>query len=915
MDSKLNSLPFLDRLAVEITADASKHSLVVVLPNRRSQFLLMARLEARMGDNAYSIEFRTADQLMEELSGKQLIEPGEALVAFYRTYKQVEMKPQDFEDFSKWAVTFLSDMNDVDLHLGDMKALFHQISEYRSIELEQGPIEISFRSFWKQLPDYYEALKKEMNSIALGYRGMLYRTVAEMAEANDEKLEQFFLGKKVYWVGVVPGNRSEQRLLEWIREHADLEMYIDVDRFYIENTKHEAGRLFRSDSSLMAAKWKSDLLASNAYEVNIHPISGIMGQVLRAKDIVANIPVNEYEKTVIVLTDPTLFEPFLTVFHRQRDVLNISAGLSLKTTAIHKVVMAWVQVHASAIERDGETYFHQGVVMDFLRLPVVDRWFGGASVWEQIEPEIVNKNWKFISKNWMRKRLAEDLFADGAFDFLFEWEVSFSFVFERITLALKEWSKRSKELGFTHLDMLALPAYEQRLDLVFSQFNEVFVGTDLKVLRKFIHRQIGFSKVNIQQGNNDGIQVMSMLETRMVDFKHVIILGASDDSLPGNPVIATLIPFVHRVHHKLPTKQDTQALISYHFYRLIQRAQEIHLLYNTSSEAMTSGEPSRFILQINQEWAFRNKKVHIVSHADDGFIEAGAQKGLEIQKTPEVLASLDEALTAKISPSAINTYINSPLEFYFYYVLKIKEQEKVEEDMEASTFGSVVHDVLEKIYKPFIGHFVQPEKLKAELTRIPEMVENQFLEKFEISDLKQGLNYIQMELAKSYVTAFVKYDLAEMAENGRVKILHLEKRLSAKCSILGLDVHLMGFADRIDQRNNITRIIDYKTGKVTPTELRGPLSGIFFDPKYAKALQLACYKWAYMKETQSSEDEIMSCIYSCRSHLEGYMALDITNGAHDFLEGFELGLKGIVFEMKNPNQPFEHRSESKYTTF
>ena len=915
MDSKLDSLPFLDRLAEELVANSNEQALIAVLPNRRSQFMLMEKLEVKPDFDISRVEFRTADQLMEELSGKQLIEPGEALVAFYRAYISIESKPQEFEEFSKWAVTFLSDMNDVDLHLGDMGSLFKQISEYQTTDLEQGPIEQHFRTFWERLPGYYDALRKELNAIELRYRGLLYRNVAEMADGNDERLTSFFGHKKVCWIGVVPGNKSEQQLLKWIQTNAKLEIFIDVDGFYMENISHEAGRLFRSDVQLLKAKWKIDRLRTGAYDVNIHPVSGYMGQLFRAKDLVLNLPREANRDTVIVLSDPNLFSPFLAVFKEQQDALNISAGISLKSTTIHKVVMAWMQVHALAIDRAGEIYFHQSVLKDFLKLPLVDRWFGGSGIWDKLEGQIIAKNWKYVTKAWMKQQFSGDMFAEGAFQYLFEWESNFVFVFERVTNALKEWTSRSKELGFTHLDTLALPIYIQKLQLVFSQFNDVFIGTDLRVLRKFMHRQIGFGKVNIQQGNNDGIQVMSMLETRMVDFKRVILIGASDDVLPGNPVNATLIPFVHRIHHKLPTKQDTQALVSYHFYRLIQRAEVIHMIYNTSSEAMTSGEPSRFILQMKQEWSFVNKRVSIKTIADDGFIEPGAQKGLQIHKTKNVIDDLNKALASRISPSAINNYINSPLEFYFYYVLKLKEQERVEEEMEASTFGTAIHNVIEQIYTPFIGQFIDIQKLEAALPALGDMVEAEFQKSFELTDLKQGLNYVQVELAKSYVETFITYDVEDMKANGVVKILHLEKRLSATLPVAGLDVRLFGFADRIDKRNNVTRIIDYKTGKVIPNDLKCSISELFHDPKKSKALQLACYKWTYLNEIQATEAEVLSCIYSCRSHQEGYMPLVISTEESEFMASFQSGLTSLIQDMQNPVEPFEHRPESKYTTF
>ncbi|MEZ4722649.1 MAG: PD-(D/E)XK nuclease family protein [Flavobacteriales bacterium] len=915
MASESSSRPFLHRLADEIASISKQQRLVVVMPNHRSLHVLSARLKecsAQM-DN---IELFPVDDLMEHLSAFRMMEPEELLVTFYHAYKTVEKKPEAFDQFSKWATPFLADANDVDLYLGDMNSLFHQISEYREtgeqFTKEAGPLELGFRSFWERLPSYYQALRSELDRINLGYRGLIYRKVSEQC-SDDNKLKEFFADRITCWVGIIPGNPSEQILLEWIKNNAALETYADTDAYYIDSEHHEAGRMFRSSLVDLSAKWRVDLLGSRSYDFRVHPVSGGAGELFKAKALVETIPEEEWTDTALVLADERVLLPFVEVFAPMHDRLNITAGYSLGHTLIHKFVMAWLKLHAGAIERKGQKLFYHQHIQDLLEFSVVKHWIGGAQSWSAMREKIVKRNMKFVPASWIEEQMKGDLFSEQAHHLIFDWPDNTEAVADRISTVLADWHTNISRLRFSGLEKEALPLYIDRMKQLFSQFNELLDDWDIKALRSFMHRHLGYSKVYFRGTSNSAIQVMGMLETRMVDFKNVIVIGASDDNLPGNPNNSSLIPFVHRLATKLPTRKDSESLISYHFYRLIQRAERVDLIYNTSSAALSGGEASRFILQLEQELTFRNPNARITIEPDSTEIAPDSQRPLRIEKTSEVIEALKKFLSSNVSPSALNKFINSPLEFYFYYVLKVKEQEKVEEEMESNTFGSVVHDVLEQIYLPFKGSFIDMRHLEACKQQVDSMVEKRFQEDFDDDALSQGKNLIQVNLAKRYVKTFIEYDLQDMSEKGVYKILEIENRLAGYLDVDGINVGLMGFADRIDWRDGITRIVDYKTGKVEPADISAGMLEMFTVSKYSKALQLAFYKWAYMKREQLAAEKVESCIYSFRRTKNGMIRLMTTN--ENFNEEFEMQLKRLIQEMLNPIAPFEHKPESKYVTF
>lgn len=917
MDLEQDSLPFLERLAREITARSNDRALIVVLPNRRSKFVLAAQLDLENTE----VELFTIDDLMQQLLGLKLIEPEELLVSFFESYCKSEKNPQSFDKFSSWALTFLSDVNDVDLHLGDIDALYKHIQEYHqtgeSFDAHSaGPIEGSFLRFWQRLPNYYKSLRAELDRLKLAYRGLIYRQVAERAAANDAELLSFFEGKDVFWVGIIPGNPSERQLLDWISEKAGLKLFADIDEYYTASKYHEAGRLFREFPLKEDVNWHVNLLQNTAKNINYHPLPGSTVQVVRVKQILEEIGRAHWKDTAVVITNSSMLLPFMEMFEDDKEIINITSGFPIRNTLIHRFVMTWMTLHATASKRQDEKYFYYKHLEEFLEYPIVKNWLGGSLDWQGLRDEIVSKNIRFVSSTWLKEKMSADLFGEKAFFLLFDWDADVNGIFQRINDVLTQWSEGVKNLGIAHIEQMAIKHYIVKLKLLMSQFNELLPEDDLRALKKFVHRQIGYSKLFIEDPKNDALQVMGMLETRMIDFKNVIVLGATDDELPGNPALSTHIPFIHRKAYRLPTRKDTEALMAYHFYRLTQRCQRLDMVYNTTSQALTSGEPSRYMIQIREELSRMNDKIALNTQAWEVSIDADDLEPTVIQKTEAVIESIKAFLASKVSPSALNKFINSPLEFYYYHILKLQEQDEVEEDIEARTSGTVVHNVLEWVYAPFIGKVISMKSLEESLAECDAKTEELFLKKFQERDLKSGKNLLILEMAKHYVRSFISFDLKDMRENGPVTLLKLEERLMCDYLSAGIPVRLFGFADRVDQRNGVVRIVDYKTGLVSASEVNYDPEKLPVDRKFSKALQLAVYKFMYCQIHNLPDDRVESCIISFRSFAAGYMGLKPVKGfSSSVFETMPHVLDQIISDMLDPTQPFQHNEKSVYTTF
>ncbi|MEX2595623.1 MAG: PD-(D/E)XK nuclease family protein [Salibacteraceae bacterium] len=911
MDLNPEQIPFLERLAISIRQrDTSSTPLLVVLPNRRSLFVLKEKLDTD------AVDLFTIDDLMQKISGAQLIESEELLVTFYQSYCKLEREPQSFDQFTSWALTFLSDINDVDLHLGDIDALYKHIKEFHETGEsfkwdEAGPIEHAYLGFWERLPRYYKSLKTALSALKLAYRGMIYRDVAQLTKDDAKPLHSFFNRREVYWVGIIPGNPSERMLLSWIEKNAVLQRFADVDNYYIQKTMHEAGRLFREHPLSDDVKWKVNMLKHTSKSMHVYPIPGKIAQVVKAKDLLIEIGKENWNKTVVVLNDSSLLTPFMEMFADDKDHINITSGFPMRATLIHRFVMSWMNLHAQARTRSGVKYYYHKHLEEFLEYAVVRDWLSGSMQWISLRDEVVAKNMKFISHQWLEEKMKGDMFAEKAFTLLFAWSEQMDDVFQRISDVLATWSNNTAKLGIATIEAEAIKQYIARLKLLLSQFNELLPETDLKALKTFVHRQIGFTQLFIEQPRNDALQVMGMLETRMIDFEHVILLGATDDSLPGNPASSTHVPFVHRVHFKLPTRKDTEALIAYHFYRLMQRASHIHLVYNTMTDAFSSGEPSRYLMQMKEELVKANPHFKLTYHDWEVSVKNEDLEPLRIVKSEAIIEQIKSYLSKKVSPSSVNKFIMSPLEFYYYHVLGLKEQDEVEEDIEATTMGSVVHKVLETLYHPLIGRSIQASDIRPFIDQVDAMVGAEFREKFVDLDLKKGRNLLTVEITKNYLKKFLQFEINDIKANGSFRLLNLEERISLEQQIAGEKVRLFGFIDRVDERAGEIRIIDYKTGLVEQKDLRFIPDRMVEDSFFSKALQVAFYKYVYCKIHGYDETRVGSYVFSFRNFSGGYLSLSEST----ISDGFDEVLHRIISDMLDPAQALEHREETKYATF
>jgi hypothetical protein len=410
-----------------------------------------------------------------------------------------------------------------------------------------------------------------------------------------------------------------------------------------------------------------------------------------------------------------------------------------------------------------------------------------------------------------------------------------------------------------------------------------------------------------------GLQIMGMLESRVLDFETVIISSVNEGVLPSGKSNNSFIPFDVKLENNLPTYKEKDAVYTYHFYRLLQRAKTIYILYNTEADVLTGGEKSRFITQLELE------DLHQIHHQiitpEVPIIHPTKQI---IKKTDDLLNTLKEVAEKGFSPSSLTNYIRNPIDFYYKKILKIKEHDEVEETIAANTLGTVVHNTLEDFYKPLQGQFLSIDSIKKLKTQIKEKVTFHFKNEFKEGDITKGKNLIIFEIAKRYVSNFLDSEIKDLKAGNTIKIRAIESENKVLINIPELDfpVKLTGKVDRVDEYNGVTRIIDYKTGRVDLNKVEiVNWEDITTDyTKYSKSFQVLSYAYMMML-SNDIQLPVEAGIFSFKNLSGGYLKFSKKDKAGNYakkdslitketMDNFYHELKTLILEICNPNIPF-----------
>ncbi len=898
----------------------------VVLPNKRAGLFLKQQLSKLIDRPIWLPEIIGTEELIEKLSDVEVIDNVTQLFELYNVYRKSTTKPETFEEFSKWGQILLHDFNEIDRYLVPTEGFFKHVNEARALEVwNLGEREITdFQSqyliFWKQLGTLYSLFTTYLKEKKIAYQGLAYRVVAEDLKESPEQ----FVEKKIKWDRVVFAgfnalNKAEEVLISELKKQQKCDVLFDADEYYLQDRMQESGlflRALKKKDAFQPFNWISNKFKEEQKEINIYGIPQNIGQAKYVTNLLNQIDSSKnYTDTAVVLADENLLIPVLQSVPDTIDNINVTMGYPLKNTPTNNFFEIFFNtlVNAERFGNKGELTYHYKDLLKLFQLPFSQIVFGNENC-ALIKRQIVKHNWVFINKEklqWINEKL--DI------PFLQNYSVE-----STLNLCLKfiEKSKRdyveSKNDSFIELEYLFQYAklFNQMITLTskypYLENSKGFYSLYKQILSSF--------SIELYGEPLKGLQVLGMLETRNIDFKNVIILSTNEGTLPAGKTFNSFVPFDIKKDdtYNLPTHLEKDAVYAYHFYRLIQNAKCISILYNTEANEFGSGEQSRYVTQIEHELSKYNnisitKQLVTYPALNKKVIE------VEVQKTVAIVAKIKERFATGISPSALIAYINCPLDFYYKYVLGVREVDEVEETIDHSTFGTYVHSSLELLYKDFVKKNITVEDLKLMLKKVSQIVNNVFAENFSEKELKSGKNLLTLNIAQNYITTFIKEEIKSLEKLAQPLFINsLEEELNSEIEVDGTVIKLKGFADRIDSCGNELRIIDYKTGLVKPTELQLKHVDELLDTKKSKAFQLLMYAFMYNKSNLVNNTQITSGIISFRKLSSGYMSFGIKKNVlidEAILEEFESSLIKLIKEILDVNTPFKHSVDAKWCVF
>lgn len=897
---------FLDKLSAQIIANYGNDlsGITIVLPNKRARIFLLEALKKKITGTIFAPNITSIEDFVQDVAGIRAIDAIELLFEFYDIYLSLtpKEKQQPFETFANWGKTLLQDFNEIDRYLLNPAHVLTYLENIQEIEHwavdvpNQTDMIRSYLEFWKLLPSYYNTLYAHLLEKGVGYQGLIYREAVRNINhfSNAHKGELVFAGFNAL-------NAAEEKIIQHLLSLHQARVYWDIDYAFFSDPYHDAGlfiRRFKKEWKQYAShnfEWLTDEFSKPK---NIHIIGTpkTVGQAKIAGEIIERLQSEGHslDKTALVLGEENLLIPLLYSLPANVGSLNITMGYGSRNNPAQILVQKLFKMHTNALNRNENSYtMYYREVLDVLTHPLVEPYAQASYLVDTIN----RNNITFFSLNKLFEIQGE---ASPFFKLLFtRWEHNGGAILGRFTdilLALKSFlSNDDEEDKISKAFLYSIFKVINKLTNYYDAHPQM---DSLSVLHAIYKQVIDLAEVSFEGEPLSGLQIMGVLESRVLDFENVIITSMNEGKFPAGKTQNSFIPYDVKRELGLPTFKEKDAIYSYHFYHLLMRAKNVYLLYNTESEGLDAGERSRFLTQLEIE----KKPAHnLTSVIYNAHLPEKAYEPMQVTKTPKVMERLKEiAMVKGFSPSALTGYLRNPIQFYYQRILRISEADEVEESIALNTLGTIIHGALEELYKPVVSKFLTIQDIDAMTAKANDEVMKQFVTVYKEGEIKKGRNLLAFEVAKRNVHNFLKQEKAAVAGGDAVKVLHLEHKFSRvlEDSRLPYPVIISGNIDRIEERNGRIRITDYKTGKVDKANVvLKNWDGLTEDIKNDKIIQLLCY--VFMYEPEAKGMEIEAGIISFKNMKSGFMGFSFKDGYDKGAAVIEVVDAAILEEFKS----------------
>ena len=828
MRKELSMEKFLNKVAKQMLQKhgANMSPLTVLMPNRRMCIFFREALQEISDEPVWLPEIITLQDWVLAKSYFVIAAPLELILELYAVFKD-NGGEETLDEFIPVAQVMIEDFSEVDKQLADAAPFFSYLEKLQSLKVwapgeEPDEYAIRYRKFWHLFRVSYFAFREKLNEKRKAYEGMIYRDVAG-------QMEQLPLDKdwKVAVIGFNYLTRSEEKILQFIHRTFKADIIWDTDRYYVEDEYQEAGMFFRKyirEWRIDNSKWQEDLIGMDEKQINIIGVAKSIGQTKVAADILSaklNLSAHSERNTVIIVPDETILNPLLASLPGNIAAYNISMGYPLRESLPAGLLKLIFTLHDNVEKFQSknrrQVRFHYRDVFDLLHHPYAAFLLADKTVSTAFIETIRKRNRMLVSFEEIKTA-----FAALPFENLF-WYT------EDVQEYLQKLLKLIDYLHKIFLDLIQTEKEDRSVDVELLFFlrksiqniHNVLIANKqaltIQSVRKLLLESIRVARVPFEGEPVEGLQIMGVLETRGLDFENVIILSMNEGVFPSGKKHNSYVPMEMK-REFLSTYKEKDAESAYLFLRLLERAKRFFLLYNTESDELGGGEKSRFILQLQYELQKANPKIVINDLVYS--VEPPPrlpEDDLVIYKDENLLAKLRGDLnTIGISPSALNTYINCSLQYYLRYTANLREQDDIEESIEAATLGSAVHDVLENLYKEKLNQVLTVDFLAdilADKKRIQLLTKKAFEHRFEEDSLKHGKNYLLYRVCLKLLDEFLKHEKGHLeflqAKREGLKLLMLENKMEQLIQIDEHEIRVYGKVDRVEETGGIISVADY----------------------------------------------------------------------------------------------------------
>jgi PD-(D/E)XK nuclease superfamily len=888
-------LKFLNKIVNELLAQNSDLSeFNIILPGKRPVVFIREILKEKQY-SGFLPNFFTIEELINRIAEKQEIDGISLWLFAFDVYQGLNLIPNDdFSDFLKWFPTLQKDWDDMmKFSESDQAVLHYMFDEERIKDWAQNLGEDDdvprkkFLNFWKNMNVFLPVLKQKLQEKNWATSGMIHETAkAKLNDFAKDTKEQFvFCGFNAF----TPVEENLVRsLLQWNKGQC----FFQADHYYFDDERQEAGKFLRNHKT-----WKefNDSRIFNWIEddfnqpknIKVYEVSGNITQTKILPEIFKEIEDKTYSNTVVVLLDENLLPASLDVMYGIQN-LNITMGFPLKNLSFSNAVKQLFYLQKQ-LEKNKSSYYYRDIFPILEELP------------KSLEDELVINNFKTKVEErnivYISKKLMNEFLSGLSYFNLLQKASSTNEYLD----AMIAFCRQIKWLEIDDIQYENISHFENAFRIIKNQLAPYQFEIKMETLEILINQHINLESIDFQGEPLRGLQIMGLLETRLLNFENVILLSVNEGKLPLGNSQNTYIPFDVRKFFDLHTFLENDSIYAYHFYRLIQDSKNVHLLFNALSSGVNTGEKSRFITQIEMESSH-----HIEHLIIENSTEPIVTQPIEIPKTDIVLERL-EKWKSKVSASHLTSYLYNPIDFYLSKILNASETDEIEEELSVKNYGNLVHYSLQEVYEELKGKVLKENDLKNSVKAIDEYINIAINKlKHQPEFYEKGMNFIHKAIAKKVIETILAHDLDLIKNGNTLEIIDIEKRFENVDFYLNENdkISFFGFIDRIDRLNGTLRIIDYKTAKIKNLTIKideDKIDEYFHNSERKQALQLCIYQYVVENLPEFWGMPVETGIWSFAEAKKGVVSLQFEKGN---IDDAMKSVKSLIEEILNPDINF-----------